>query len=174
MRAQFPKHVAPFVEDFKEQQRKLIASYHGIHDGKDFNHDRRHFDDLYQRVALPIEKGGMALNNVVFVSLTAFACSIAASMKELAKVFPDWIKIGSDGKLVNVVCHKSPDVADQIVDFAHEYRNLKFMCGTSNLSRREQRVRSDESISIRLYRFDDATHGRRSDDTCKHYGNENQ
>ena len=43
-------------------------------------------------------------------------------MKELAKVFPDWIRIGSDGKLVNVVCHKSPDVADQIVDFAHEYR----------------------------------------------------
>ena len=122
MRAQFPKHVAPFVQDFKEQQQKLIASYHGIHDGKDFNHDRRSFDDLYQRVALPIEKGGMALNNAVYVSLTAFACSIAASMKELAKVFPDWIRIGSDGKLVNVVCHKSPDVADQIVDFAHEYR----------------------------------------------------
>ena len=35
----------------------------------------------------------MALNNVVFVSLTAFACSIAASMKELAKAFPDWIKL---------------------------------------------------------------------------------
>ena len=61
-------------------------------------------------MALPIEKGGMALNNAVYVSLTAFACSIAASMKELAKVFPDWIRIGSDGKLVNVVCHKSPDV----------------------------------------------------------------
>ena len=66
----------------------------------------------------------MALNNVAFVSLTAFACSIAASMKELAKVFPDWIKIGSDGKLLNVVCHKSPDVAGQIVDFANEYRLL--------------------------------------------------
>ena len=73
-------------------------------------------------MALPIEKGGMALNNVVFVSLTAYACSIAASTKELAKVFPDWIKIGSDGKLANIVCHKSPDVTDQIVDFAHEYR----------------------------------------------------
>ena len=25
-------HAAPFVEDFKEQQARLIASYHGIHD----------------------------------------------------------------------------------------------------------------------------------------------
>jgi len=86
-RAQFPKHVAPFVDDFKEQQQKLIASYHEIHDGKEFNHDRRHFDDLYQRVALPIEKDGMALNNVVFVSLTAFACSIAASMKDTLDLY---------------------------------------------------------------------------------------
>ena len=39
-----------------------------FYDGKDFNHDRRRFDDLYQRVALPIEKGGMALNNAVYVS----------------------------------------------------------------------------------------------------------
>ena len=35
---------------------------------------------LYERAALPIEKGGMALNNMAFISLTAFACSLAASM----------------------------------------------------------------------------------------------
>ena len=46
-------------------------------------------------------------------------------MKELAKASPDWIMIGSDGKLAKVVRHgngNSPDVTDQIVDFAHEYR----------------------------------------------------
>ena len=55
-----------------------------------------HMIGLYERVALPIEKGGMALNNTAFISLTAFACSIAASMKELAKVFLDWIEISND------------------------------------------------------------------------------
>ena len=57
----------------------IPASYHGIHDGKDFNHDRRHFDDFYQIVTLPIEKGGMALNNVVFVSLTLYSIKIGKS-----------------------------------------------------------------------------------------------
>ena len=93
MRAQSPKRVAPLVEGFKEQRQKSIASYHGTRDGKELNHDRRRFDDLRQRVALPIEKGGVALSDVAFASLTAFACSIAASMKELAKAFPDWIKL---------------------------------------------------------------------------------
>ena len=87
------KSRAPLVEDFKESQARLIASYHGVHDVNDFNADQAHMMALYERAALPIEKGGMALNNVAFISLTAFACSLAASMRELAKVFPDWIEI---------------------------------------------------------------------------------
>ena len=32
MRAQYPAHTMPFVNDFKEVQMKLLASYHGIYD----------------------------------------------------------------------------------------------------------------------------------------------
>ena len=58
--------------------------------------------ELHERAALPIEKGGMALNNVVFISLTAFVCSLAASMRELA----------------------TPDIAAQVVNFANQYHVL--------------------------------------------------
>ena len=37
LRTQFPSHVAPFVQDFKESQARLIASYHRLHDVNDFN-----------------------------------------------------------------------------------------------------------------------------------------
>ena len=101
-----------------------------------------HMIGLYERVALPIEKGGMALNNTAFISLTAFACSLAASMKELAKVFPDWIEIVNDGALVSVLYDKSPDVAAQIVKFVSQYRALALfeILSTTNLLTYEMRV----------------------------------
>ena len=102
----------------------MIASYHGVHDVNDFNADQDHMMALYERAALPIEKGGMALNNVAFISLTAFACSLVASMRELAKVFPDWIEIDDHGALVSVSQRKAPDVAAQVVNFANQYRAL--------------------------------------------------
>ena len=40
MRAQYPAHTMPFVNDFKEVQMKLLASYHGIYDDDDFNRSR--------------------------------------------------------------------------------------------------------------------------------------
>ena len=104
----------------------MIASYHGVHDVNDFNADQAHMMALYERAALPIEKGGMALNNVAFISLTAFACSLAASMRELAKVFPDWIEIDNGGALVSSVSQnkQDPDAAAQVVNFANQYRVL--------------------------------------------------
>ena len=102
----------------------MIASYHGIHDVNDFNSDQAHMMVLYERAALPIEKGGMALSNVAFISLTAFACSLAASMRELAKAFPDWIEIDDGGALVSVSQSKALDVATQVVNFANQYRVL--------------------------------------------------
>ena len=75
LRAQFPMHVAPFVEDFKQLQARLIASYHGVNDVNDFNSDQAHMMALYERAALPTEKEGMALSNVAFISLIAFANS---------------------------------------------------------------------------------------------------
>ena len=48
----------------------------------DFNRNRRQIAELYERAALPIEKGGMALRNIGSVSLAAFACSLVASSKK--------------------------------------------------------------------------------------------
>ena len=76
-------HAVPFVEDLKEQQARLIASYHETHDVNDFNSDQAHMIELYERAALPIQKGDMALTNIAFISLTVFACSLVASMREL-------------------------------------------------------------------------------------------
>ena len=44
---------------------------------------------VYERAVLPIDKGGMALRNVRPVFFGYFACSLAASLKDLVKVFPD-------------------------------------------------------------------------------------
>ena len=64
MRAQYPAHTTPFVNDFKELQMKLLASYHGIYDDNDFNRSRDQIAELYERAALPIEQGGMGLRNI--------------------------------------------------------------------------------------------------------------
>ena len=47
MRAQYPVHTMPFVNDFKEVQMKLLASYHGIYDDDDFNRSRGQIAKLY-------------------------------------------------------------------------------------------------------------------------------
>ena len=103
MRAQYPAHTAPFVNDFKEEQMKLLASYHGIYDDDDFNSSRVQIAELYERAALPIDKGGMGLRNISLISLTAFPCSLAASLKDLAKYFPNWIALGGDGDILLIL-----------------------------------------------------------------------
>ena len=40
MRAQYSANATSFVDDFKEEQMKLVASYHGIYDANDFNFNR--------------------------------------------------------------------------------------------------------------------------------------
>ena len=102
MRAQYPAHTTPFVNDFKELQMKLLASYHGIYDDNDFNRSRDQIAELYERAALPIEKGGMGLRNISLISLTAFPCSLAVSLKDLAKSFPNWIVLGREGSLLRI------------------------------------------------------------------------
>ena len=49
LRTQF--HVMPFVEDFKEQESRLVASYHGIYDINDFSCDQAHKIELHKRAA---------------------------------------------------------------------------------------------------------------------------
>ena len=38
----------------------------------------------HERAILPIEKGGMAIQNMGVVALTAFVCSLATSLKHMA------------------------------------------------------------------------------------------
>jgi len=90
-------HANCFVKNFREQQMMLVASYHGVYDENELNHKWPSIHEWYERVALPIEKGGMALRNVGAIALTAFACSIAASLKHMATIFPDWFTLGQDG-----------------------------------------------------------------------------
>ena len=63
-------------------------------------------------------------------------------MRELTKVFPDWIEIVNDGALVSVLYDKSPDVAAQIVKFVSQYRALALfeILSTTNLLTYEMRV----------------------------------
>ena len=37
------------------------------------------------------EMGGMAIRNMGVVALTAYACSLVASLKRMATTFPEWI-----------------------------------------------------------------------------------
>ena len=124
MRAQYPVHTMPFVNDFKEVQMKLLASYHGIYDDDDFNRSRGQIAKLYERAALPIEKGGMGLTNISLVSLTAFPCSFAASLRDLAKSFPNWITLGREGRLQRISENESPSLAAQVLNSIDQYRTL--------------------------------------------------
>ena len=74
--------------------------------------------------ALPIEKGGMGLTNISLVSLTAFPCSFAASLRDLAKSFPNWITLGREGRLQRISENESPSLAAQVLNSIDQYRTL--------------------------------------------------
>ena len=93
---------------------KLLASYHGLYDESDLTRAWPSFREVYERAALPINKGGMELRSVKLVFLTAFACSLVASLKHLAKAFPDWINLDRDGNLLRVAFDRSPDMSRQV------------------------------------------------------------
>ena len=95
---------------------KLLASYHGIYDDNDFNRSRDQIAELYERAALPIEKGGMGLRNISLISLTAFPCSLAVSLKDLAKSFPNWIVLGREGTFLRISEDESPNLAAQVLN----------------------------------------------------------
>ena len=124
MRAQYPARDMPFVDDFKEDQMKLVASYHGIYNDDDFNRSRGQIVDPYKRAASPIEKGGVGLRNVSLIFLTAFPRSLAASLKDLAKSFPNWITLGRDGAFLRIPEDKSPELAAQVLNSIAQYRTL--------------------------------------------------
>ena len=67
---------------------RLVASYHGISDKTEVDSNWQEVYEWYERSTLPIEKGGMAIRNMAVVALTAFACSLTASLKHMANIFP--------------------------------------------------------------------------------------
>ena len=51
---------------------------------------------------------GLAIRNMGVVALTAFACSLVASLKHMATVFPEWITLGQQGELLQISHDASP------------------------------------------------------------------
>ena len=63
---------------------RLAASYHGVSEKVEIENNWPTVYEWYEKAALSIEKGGMAIRNMGVVALTAFACSLAASLKHMA------------------------------------------------------------------------------------------
>jgi len=99
----------------------LVASYHELNDESEVTRCRFQIREIYGKATLP-NQGGVALRGVRLVFLTAFACSFAASLKDLAKVFPDWIKLDRDDKLLRIVSNSSPDTSYQVKECVKEHR----------------------------------------------------
>ena len=78
LRNQFPEDSKDFLDEFKQTQTRLIASYHGIYDQDTVNNQPELFMDLYKRVSFPVAQGGLALRSMDSVFITAFMCSMAA------------------------------------------------------------------------------------------------
>ena len=97
LRAQLPHHGRRFVDEFRKQQMRLVASYHGVYEAIEFDDKWSDVHDWYERATLPIEMGGMAIRNMGVVALTAFACSVAASLRHMAVIFPELITLGPQG-----------------------------------------------------------------------------
>ena len=103
LRIQFPDHLVGLLSQFKAQQMRLIASYHGLYDEEEFQLRFEELKDLYLRASFPIERGGMGLRNIELVHQTAFISSMAASTRSLAKAFPSSVQLGAGCEVTQVI-----------------------------------------------------------------------
>ena len=101
---------------------RLIASYHGVSEKTEVENDWPTVYEWYEKAVLPIEKGGMAIRNMGVVALTAFACSLAASLKHMAIVFPDWITLGQQGEVLQISHGAFPEASAQVLQSIEQYR----------------------------------------------------
>ena len=122
LRTQFPDHTKGLLSTFKSYQVRLIASYHGVYQKDDVLSQLQTFEDLYTRVAFKVENGGMSLRSVQWVHTTAFLCSMAASLPDLAKVFPLWIQCDDAGRLIRVDERASPPTSTQIFNSIQSFQ----------------------------------------------------
>ena len=102
LRAQLPLHGRRFVDDFRKQQMRLVASYHGVYEATEIEDKWSDVVEWYERATLPVELGGMAIRNMAMVALTAFACSLASSLKHMTVIFPERITLGSRGAPLHI------------------------------------------------------------------------
>ena len=121
-RTQLPYHGNRFVDNFREQQMRLVASYHGIFERVEVESRWPTVHEWYEKATLPIEKGVMAIRNMGMVALTAFACSSAASLKRMAAIFPEWITLGQQNALLQVSHDASPEMSAQVLHYVGEYQ----------------------------------------------------
>ena len=70
----------------------------------------------------------MAIRNMGVVALTAFACSLTASLKHMANVFPEWITLGQRGNQMQFSCDASPEVSAQVLHYVELYRRRVPLC----------------------------------------------
>ena len=54
------------------------------------------------------------------VALTAFACSLVASLKHMATIFPEWITFGQQGALLHTSHEASPEMSAQVLHCVRE------------------------------------------------------
>jgi len=101
--------------------RKDGRKYHRLYD--EFMRCRSQMCETYERATLPINEGETALRNVGFVFSTAFACSLASS-KDLAKAFPQWIKLDRNDNFLRIASNRSPDKSHQVETCVKEYRKI--------------------------------------------------
>ena len=93
LRAHFPEHSKPLLNDFKHLHIKLIALYHGISSEDELYLRRAQMSELHDRVTLPINSGGMSLRCMESTHLASFLASMVTSIQHLAKVFPSWLRL---------------------------------------------------------------------------------
>ena len=106
-RTQFPHDSEQLLHHFTSLQIKLIASYHGILNKNDMEYHHNDLHSLYRRVILPINQGGMALRSMRSVHLSGYVCSMAASIHEISKFFPGWIRFDIQGKITHINDNRS-------------------------------------------------------------------
>ena len=124
LRAQLPLHGRRFVDDFRKQQMRLVASYHGVYEATEIEDKWSDVVEWCERATLPVELGGMAIRNMAMVALTAFACSLASSLKHMAVIFPERITLGSRGAPLHISQSSSSEISAQVLSSVGEYRRL--------------------------------------------------
>ena len=60
--------------------------------------------------------------NIGVVALTAFACSLAASLKHMASIFPEWITPGQQADQMQISHDASHEMSAQVLHYIGLYR----------------------------------------------------